>query len=183
GGAEIFDEKLRSRICKGKVSSQDWLDIHRKWHKKGKYSNATMLFGHIESREHRIDHMIRLRDLQNETGGFNAFIPLVYQRDNNFLKVANFLSGEEILKTYAISRIILQNIPHLKAYWVTTTLPLALVAQEYGADDIDGTIQKESINSAAGAKSSKGLDSEELTSLIKNAGFIPTERDSLYNEI
>ncbi len=183
GGAEIFDEALRSKICKGKVSSKDWLDIHRKWHKRGRHSNATMLFGHIESREHRIDHMIRLRDLQNETGGFNAFIPLVYQKENNFLKVENFLSAEEILKTYAISRIILQNIPHIKAYWVTTTLPLALVAQEYGADDIDGTIQKESINSAAGAKSSKGQSADELVSLIKNAGFIPTERDSLYNEL
>lgn len=183
GGAEIFDETLRKKICKGKVSSSDWLDIHRKWHQRGKHSNATMLFGHIESRAQRIDHMIRLRDLQNETGGFNAFIPLVYQKENNFLKVENFLSAEEILKTFCISRIVLQNIPHLKAYWVTTTLPLALIAQEYGADDIDGTIQKESINSAAGAKSAKGQSMEELIYLIKNAGFTPVERDSLYNTV
>ena len=183
GGAEIFDENIRNKICKGKVSSENWLKIHKLWHKRGKKSNATMLFGHIENRAHRIDHMLRLKALQEETGGFNAFIPLVYQRENNYLKVDNFLTGVEILKTVAISRIILDNIPHIKAYWPTFTLNLALVAQEYGADDIDGTIQKESIQSAAGANSKKGLDLEELIYQIKDAGFIPVERDSLYNEI
>lgn len=181
GGAELFDEKLRSKICKGKVSSEDWLKIHELWHNKNRQSNATMLFGHIEKRSHRIDHMFRLRDLQKKTGGFNAFIPLVYQKDNNFLKVENFPSAEEILKTFAISRIVLDNIPHIKAYWVTTTMQLALVAQEFGADDIDGTIQKESINSASGAASAKGQEMKELIGLIKSAGFTPTERDSLYN--
>ena len=126
GGAEIFDEKVRKRICGGKVTSQQWLDIHKLWHKNGKQSNATMLFGHVENREHRIDHMLRLRDLQDETGGFNAFIPLVYQKENNFLKVKDFLTGQEILKTMAISRILLDNIPHIKAYWVTSTVKLAL---------------------------------------------------------
>ncbi len=122
GGAEIFNEDIRDYLCKGKVSSKGWLDIHRKWHKRGKMSNATMLFGHIEKREHRVDHMIRLRELQDDTNGFNAFIPLVYQRKNNFLKVKDFLTGQEILKTYAVSRIILDNIPHIKAYWATTTI-------------------------------------------------------------
>jgi len=183
GGAEIFDEGIRNKICKGKVSSEDWLRIHELWHKRGKKSNATMLFGHIENRYHRIDHMIRLKKLQDKTGGFNAFIPLVYQRKNNFLNVRKFLTGVEILKTIAISRILLQNIPNIKAYWVTTTLNLSLVAQEYGANDIDGTIEKESINSAAGAASSKGLNLDELVALIKDSGFIPVERDSLYNEI
>ncbi len=183
GGAEIFDEEVRDFICKGKVSSDNWLDIHRKWHKRGRMSNATMLFGHIESRANRIDHIIRLRELQDETGGFNAFIPLVYQKENNFLKVSNFPTAQEILKTYAISRILLDNIPHIKAYWATSTIGLALLAQEFGADDLDGTIQKESIQSAAGANSASGMEIDEFVSLIKNSGFVPVERDSLYNEL
>lgn len=183
GGAEIFDEKIREYVCKGKVSSTDWLNIHKLWHQKGKESNATMLFGHVEERKHRIDHMLRLRDLQDETGGFNAFIPLVYQRDNNYLKVENFLSSTEILKTMAISRLMLDNFAHIKAYWATSTINLALVAQEFGADDLDGTIEKEAIQSAAGAKSAAGLKLKDFLDLITTSGFIPVERDSLYNEI
>jgi len=183
GGAEIFDEDVRDYICKGKVSSDMWLDIHRRWHQRGRMSNATMLFGHVEKREHRIDHMLRLRDLQDETGGFNAFIPLVYQRENNYLKVEEFITGQEILKTMAISRIMLDNIPHIKAYWVTSTINLALLACEFGADDLDGTIEKESINAASGAKSANGLALDQMVSLVKNAGYIPVERDSLYNEL
>ncbi len=183
GGAEIFDEEIRNRICKGKVSSENWLKIHELWHKRGRHSNATMLFGHIESRAHRIDHMLRIRDLQDKTGGFNAFIPLVYQKENNYLKVKDFPSSQEILKTIAISRLVLDNVPHIKAYWVTSTINLALVAQEFGADDLDGTIERESINSAAGANSKNGMPLEEFVGLIKNSGFIPVERDTLYNEI
>ncbi|RXJ87724.1 aminofutalosine synthase MqnE [Arcobacter sp. CECT 8985] len=183
GGAEIFDEKVRKRICGGKVTSQEWLDIHRLWHKSGKKSNATMLFGHIESRENRIDHMLRLRKLQDETGGFNAFIPLVFQTQNNYLKVKEALTGQEILKTYAIARILLDNIPNIKAYWATSTVKLALVAQEFGANDLDGTIEKESIQSAAGAKSAHGVQVEQFVDYIKNSGFTPVERDSIYNEI
>ena len=183
GGAEIFDEEVREYLCKGKVTSTQWLEIHQKWHERGRESNATMLFGHIESREHRIDHILRLRDLQDKTGGFNAFIPLVYQKENNFLKVKDFLSGQEILKTYAISRILLDNIPHIKAYWATSSIGLAVIAQEFGCDDLDGTIEKESIQSAAGANSSNGMELNEFISLIKNAGFIPVQRDSLYNEL
>ncbi len=183
GGAEIFDEKVRDTICKGKVSSDQWLEIHRLWHKRGRKSNATMLFGHIEDRSHRIDHMMRLRDLQDETGGFNTFIPLVYQRDNNYLNVKNFLSSQEILKTMAISRIVLDNFPHIKAYWVTSTINLALVAQDFGADDLDGTIEREMINSAAGAKSAHGMELKTFVDLIKNSGYRPIERDSLYREL
>jgi len=183
GGAEIFDEGVRDYICKGKVTSEQWLEIHRKWHERGKKSNVTMLFGHVEERKHRIDHMMRIRDLQDETGGFNCFIPLVYQSENNFLNVKEFITANEILKTMAISRIVLDNVPNLKAYWVTSTVNLALVAQEFGANDLDGTIEKESINSAAGAKSANGVDLEEFVHLIKESGFIPVERDSLYNEI
>ncbi|RUM66498.1 MAG: aminofutalosine synthase MqnE, partial [Sulfurospirillum sp.] len=183
GGAEIFDEKVRDYICKGKVTSDQWIDIHRKWHERGRHSNATMLFGHVEEKHHRIDHMIRLRSLQDETGGFNSFIPLVYQRENNFLNVTKFLSSQEILKTMAISRIMLDNFPHIKAYWVTSTVNLALVSQAYGADDLDGTIERESINAAAGAKSASGMPLEEFVALIKNSGYTPVERDSLYHEL
>ena len=183
GGAEIFDEKVREYLCKGKVTSEQWLEIHQKWHERGRESNATMLFGHVETRAHRIDHMLRLRDLQDKTGGFNAFIPLVYQKENNFLKVEAFPTGQEILKTYAISRIMLDNIPHIKAYCATSTINLALIAQEFGADDLDGTIEKESIQSAAGAASAQGMNLHDFVSMIKNSGFQPVERDSLYHEL
>lgn len=189
GGAEIFDEKIREELCKGKVSSNDWLKIHSLWHDRGRQSNATMLFGHIESRAHRIDHMLRIRNLQdkslakNNGGHINAFIPLVYQRENNFLDVKNFLGSVEILKTIAISRIMLDNIPHIKAYWATSTLNLALVAQDFGADDLDGTIENESIQSSAGAKSKKGQSKKDFVEMIQTASFLPVERDSLYNEI
>jgi aminodeoxyfutalosine synthase len=181
GGAEIFDETVRDYICKGKVTSQQWLEIHQKWHERGMKSNVTMLFGHVEERSHRIDHMIRIRELQDVTGGFNCFIPLVYQSENNFLNVKEYITAHEILKTMAISRIVLDNVPNLKAYWVTSTVNLALVAQEFGANDLDGTIEKESINSAAGAKSAHGVQLDEYVKLIKNSGFEPIERDSLYN--
>ena len=183
GGAEIFAEDVRDRICKGKVSSNEWLEIHKLWHNRGRKSNATMLFGHIECREDRIDHMDRLRTLQDESGGFNTFIPLVYQRENNYLKVENFLTAKEILKTYAIARIFLDNFEHIKAYWATSTINLALLAQEFGCDDLDGTIQKESIQSAAGAASANGLPLDDFVELIRNSGFTPVERDSLYNEL
>jgi len=183
GGAEIFDEKVREYLCKGKVTSDQWLEIHEKWHNKGKESNATMLFGHVETRAHRIDHMLRLRDLQDRTGGFNAFIPLVYQKENNYLKNCNFPSGQEVLKTYAIARILLDNIPNIKAYWATSTINLALIAQEFGANDLDGTIEKEAIQSAAGAKSANGMELDDFIALIKNSGFVPVERDSVYNEL
>ncbi|MEA1879057.1 MAG: aminofutalosine synthase MqnE [Campylobacterota bacterium] len=183
GGAEIFDEEVREYLCKGKVTSVQWLDIHEKWHNRGKESNATMLFGHIETRAHRIDHMIRLRDVQDRTGGFNAFIPLVYQRENNYMKNCNFPSGQEVLKTYAIARIMLDNIPNIKAYWATSTINLALIAQEFGANDLDGTIEKEAIQSAAGAKSANGMELDDFIALIKNSGFTPVERDSVYNEL
>lgn len=190
GGAEIFDEDVRRIICKGKVSSSRWLEIHNHWHQMGKMSNATMLFGHIENRVHRIDHMLRLRKIQQDVnivsarqGGFNAFIPLLYQNQNNFLDIQEQPSGQEILKTIAIARIILDNIPHIKAYWATLGMNLAVVAQEFGADDMDGTIENESIQSAGGAKSKNGVSSEDMIAQIKDAGFIPVERDSLYKEL
>lgn len=183
GGAEIFDEQIRAQICKGKVSSENWLFIHRLWHNKKRQSNATMLFGHIEKPCHRIDHMLRLRHLQDETGGFNAFIPLVWQKDNNFLKITHQLDSEEILKTIAIARLVLDNIKHIKAYWASVGLNLAIVAQEFGANDLDGTIEKESIQSAGGAKSANGTKLESFIEMIQTSNLIPVERDSLYNEI
>ncbi len=183
GGAEIFDEATRHFIAKGKVNSENWLKIHELWHKMGKKSNATMLFGHIENRAHRIDHMLRIKELQAKTGGFNAFIPLVYNTQNNFLNVPHAVTGQEILKTIAISRIVLDEMPHIKAYWVAASLNLALVAAEFGADDLDGTIQTESIISKAGADSKGGVSKKSLISHIKDAGFDPIERDSLYNEL
>ncbi|WP_104759532.1 aminofutalosine synthase MqnE [Helicobacter bizzozeronii] len=190
GGAEIFDEKVRKHICAGKVSSTRWLEIHQYWHSLGKMSNATMLFGHVESREHRLDHMLRLKNAQSpqekveaKQGGFNAFIPLLYQRDHNFLKVQRSPSAPEILKTIAIARIVLQNIPHIKAYWATLGLNLAVVAQEFGADDLDGTIEVEMIQSAGGAKSKRGVSKEDLIYQIKDACFCAVERDSLYNPL
>ena len=183
GGAEIFDEEVRKKICKGKVSSENWLKIHALWHKKGRQSNATMLYGHIEEKEHRIDHLLRLRKLQDETGGFNAFIPLVWQRDNSFLEVEKIMDSEEILKTIAISRLVLDNIKNIKAYWATMGLNLAMVAQEFGANDLDGTIEKESIQSAGGARSAKGQSLQTFIEMIKTSNLIPVERDSLYNEL
>ncbi|PAF44715.1 aminofutalosine synthase MqnE [Helicobacter sp. 11S02596-1] len=190
GGAEIFDEKIRKHICNGKVSSQKWIQIHQYWHSLGKMSNCTMLFGHIENREHRIDHMLRIKNAQQDpqiveakNGGFNAFIPLLYQKQNNYLKVEDFPSGQEILKTISIARIILQNVPHIKAYWATLSMNLALVAQEFGADDMDGTIEAEAIQSAGGAKSKSGMGKDDMVYQIKNAGFRAIERDSLYNEL
>jgi aminodeoxyfutalosine synthase len=142
-----------------------------------------MLFGHIENRAHRIDHMMRIRELQDKTGGFNAFIPLVYQTQNNYLKVERAITANEILKTMAVSRLVLDNVPNLKAYWVTSTISLALLSQEFGANDLDGTIEKESINSAAGADSANGMELDAFVGLIKDSGFKPVERDSLYNEL
>ncbi len=183
GGAEIFDEQVRAKLCKGKVSSENWLKIHELWHKKGRKSNATMLFGHIESKVHRVEHILRLRALQDRTGGFNAFIPLVWQKNNSFLPIKQQVDSEEILKTIAISRLVLDNVPHIKAYWATMGLNLALVAQEFGADDLDGTIEKESIQSAGGAKSANGTPLQTFIELIQTAGLVPVERDSLYNEV
>ncbi|TXE88456.1 aminofutalosine synthase MqnE [Campylobacter volucris] len=183
GGAEIFDEEVRKKICHGKVSSQNWLKIHKIWHEKGRLSNATMLFGHIENRTHRINHMIRLRELQDQTKGFNAFIPLVWQQDNSFITDKKPLGSVEILKTLAIARIVLDNIKNIKAYWATMGINLAMVAQDFGANDLDGTIEKESIQSAGGAKSSNGLNLKTFIEMIQSSGYVAIERDSLYNEL
>jgi aminodeoxyfutalosine synthase len=185
GGAEIFDEELRKLICDEKSSSEVWLTIHETAHRLGIASNATMLYGHIENYSHRIDHLERLRLLQDKTGGFNAFIPLKYKKSNNSMSYLGEVNIMEDLRNYAVSRIYLDNFPHIKAYWPMTGKDVAQLALSFGADDMDGTIDDTTrIYSMAGSREEKPvMTSEEICQLIREAGLIPVERDSLYNPI
>ena len=185
GGAEIFDEKVRAEICPDKGSTAEWFDVHRTAHELGIKSNATILYGHIERIEHRIDHLLRLRDLQDRTGGFNAFIPLKYRNFGNSMSEIGEVPITDDLRTLAMSRLILDNVPHIKAYWVmygksTTELSLA-----FGADDIDGTIDDSTkIYSMAGAADTRPMMTiEEIERMCAAAGFRAVERDTHYNEI
>ena len=185
GGAEIFDEKVRARICNEKTSSAMWLTIHETAHKTGLPSNATMLYGHIESYAERIDHMERLRSLQDRTGGFNAFIPLKFKKENNSMSDLGEVSIIEDLRNYAVARIYLDNIPHIKAYWPMMGRNGAQYSLSFGADDLDGTIEDTTkIYSMAGAEDQNpSMTTEEICSMIRDAGFEPVERDSLYNPV
>lgn len=182
GGAEIFSGSVRAKLCPEKISGDRWLEIHRTAHLLGIPTNATMLYGHLESYEDRVDHLLKLRKLQDETGGFQAFIPLSYHPDNTDIGGTG-ASGIEDLKTIGISRIFLDNIPHIKAYWIMLGEKLAQVSLLFGADDLEGTVLEERITHAAGARSSEGLTPEEIIRLIRRAGRIPVERDSLYNQV
>ena len=182
GGAEIFNEKTRDRLCPEKIPAERWLEIHRTAHKLGIKTNATMLYGHIESYEDRVEHLLKLRDLQAETGGFQAFVPLPYHPENTHI-ATRYPSGIDDLKTIAVSRLILNNIPHIKAYWIMLGEKLTQVALCFGADDIDGTVIEERITHSAGALTEEGLPRERLVELIKRAGRIPVERDALYNVV
>ncbi|MBK9272159.1 MAG: CofH family radical SAM protein [Saprospiraceae bacterium] len=182
GGAEIFDEQIRDEIAGGKCSSEEWLRIHRIWHDLGMKSNATILYGHIESYAHRIDHMERLRQLQDQTGGFQTFIPLKFRnKDNQMSHIAEGSLGED-LKNYAVSRIYLDNFPHLKSYWPMLGRQFAQLSMSFGVNDVDGTIDDSTkIYSMAGSEEqSPSMTTQELVSLIKLAGKIPIERDTLY---
>jgi len=185
GGAEIFDEELRKMICDEKSSSDLWLTIHETAHTSGIPSNATMLYGHIENFGHRIDHMERLRKLQDKTGGFNAFIPLKYKKTNNSMSYLGEVSLIEDLRNYAVSRIFLDNFPHIKAYWPMIGKESARLSLSFGADDMDGTIDDTTrIYSMAGSEEEKpAMTTDEICHLIRQAGFVPVERDSLYNPI
>ncbi len=185
GGAEIFDSELRSKICPDKGSTQVWLEMHRTAHKLGIKSNATILYGHMETLQHRIDHLERLRTLQDETGGFNAFIPLKYRNFNNSMSQLGEVSIVEDMKMLAMSRIYLDNIPHIKSYWVMYGRDTTEMALAFGADDIDGTIDDSTkIYSMAGAEDKRPrMNIEQMEQLIRRAGFRPTERDTHYNEI
>lgn len=185
GGAEIFDEEIRTKICPEKASASTWLSIHESAHEMGISSNATMLYGHLESYDNRVDHLNRLRELQDKTGGFNAFIPLKYKMANNAMAYLGEVSILEDLKNYAVSRIFLDNIKHIKAYWPMSGREVAQISLSFGADDLDGTINDTTkIYSMAGAKEGNPCISvDEISSLITAAGFIPVERDSLYQKI
>lgn len=185
GGAEIFDEELRKKICNEKTSSEMWLSIHETAHRIGLPSNATMLYGHIETYAHRIDHLERLRQLQDRTTGFNAFIPLKYKKANNSMSYLGEVSTIEDLRNYAVSRIYLDNFPHIKAYWPMIGKEVAQVSLSFGADDLDGTIDDTTrIYSMAGAEDKNpAMSTDEICSIIRTAGFEPVERDSLYNFI
>lgn len=185
GGAEIFAPRVRERICPDKPTGEEWLDFHMQAHRMGLPSNATMLYGHVEGYEDRVDHLCRLREAQDLTGGFMAFIPLKYRAANNSLSSIGEVSTLEVLRNYAVSRIMLDNIPHLKAYWPMLGKGDAALALQFGADDLDGTIQNSTkIYSMAGAEDNQPSSSElELRSFITRAGFTPFERDSCYRII
>src|SRR4051795_9908431 len=183
GGAEIFHPEVRDQICGAKASTETWLEVHRTAHRLGLHSNATMLYGHIEKPRHRIDHMIRLRTLQDETGGFQTFIPLAFHPDNSRMDDLPKPSGVMDLKTMAVSRLMLDNFPHIKAYWVMLGIKTAQVALSFGADDIDGTVVHETIYHAAGAETPQEVSVAEIERLIREAGRVPVERDTLYHRV
>jgi aminodeoxyfutalosine synthase len=178
GGAEILVPEVREKICGEKESTEEWLAVHRVAHKLGIPTNATMLFGHVESLEHRVQHLSMLRDLQSETAGFLAFLPLVFLPQNNALGrvVKNKASEEDILRTIAVSRLFLNNVPHIKAYWVQLGVETALKALHCGASDLDGTVMEERISRSAGANSPGGMSAECLQGLIVKQGLVPVER-------
>jgi aminodeoxyfutalosine synthase len=182
GGAEILAHKVRQRLCPEKISADRWLEIHKTAHTLGIKTNATMLYGHIESLEDRIRHLSMLRALQDETGGFQAFIPLSYHATNTNIGNST-ASGIDDLKTIAISRIFLDNIPHIKAYWIMLGEKLSQVALLFGADDLEGTVLEEKITHSAGAISAESISKEELIYLIKKTGKVPVQRDSFYNHL
>ena len=183
GGAEIFAPDIRPQIAKGKETAEEWASVHRTWHELGGRSTCTMLFGHVESLTDRIDHLRRLRELQDETGGFTGFIPLPFQPENNPVPVEHPPSGFDILRTIAVSRAYLDNIDHVTAYWVGLGLPLAQVALSYGADDLHGTIEEEHIFHMAGANSPQAQTTAAMVQAIREAGRVPVERNTFYEPI
>ncbi len=182
GGAEILGQEVRDKICPEKISGRRWLEVTEEVHNHGLKTNATMLFGHVEDYADRVEHMHLLRELQDRTGGFQAFIPLAFQPDNTRVPGAKGVSGVDALKTLAIARIYLDNFQHIKAYWVMLGLKIAQVALCFGVNDLDGTVIEEQIGHDAGADSPQVLSMERLIAMIRKAGKIPVERDTLYNE-
>jgi len=183
GGAEIFSEGVRRIICDHKIDGDEWLETARTAHQLGLKSNCTMLYGHIESEEDRVDHLIRLRNLQDETSGFQTFIPLAFHPDNTPLHHLPKTTGFDDLRNIAVARLMLDNIPHIKAYWIMMTERIAQIAQRFGADDIDGTVVEEKIYHDAGATTSQSLRRSDLLRLIRMAGREPLERDTLYRPV
>ena len=183
GGAEIFAERVRRKICHDKCGTERYLDIHKLAHTMGMRTNVTMLYGHIETREERVDHMLRARALQDETSGFQAFIPLAFHPDNNQMRKLPAPSATETLRVHAVSRLMLDNIPHVKAFWIATGVEVAQVALWFGVDDLDGTVQEEKIYHMAGARTPEAMTTSAIRRLIRIAGRDPVERDTLYNVV
>ena len=183
GGAEIFDPVVRDRICRGKETAEEWLDVHRTWHRMGGRSTCTMLFGHVETTAHRVDHLRRLRELQDETGGFSGFVPLPFVPETTALAHLRSPSAFEQLRNLAVSRIYLDNIDHITAYWVGMGLSLAQVALSYGVDDLHGTIMDEKIFHMAGAGTPRQQTADALERVIREAGRQPMQRNSVYERI
>jgi aminodeoxyfutalosine synthase len=183
GGAEILNHRIREAVCPGKANAEEWLGIMRTAHDLGIKSNATMLYGHIETIEERVDHLLTLRALQDETGGFQSFIPLPFHPQNTQLTGFKKPIAFENLKMLAVSRLVLDNFPHIKAFWIMLGLKVAQLSLLFGVDDLDGTVVEEKITHAAGAETNQSISREELLDLIFETGRIPVERDTLYNLI
>lgn len=183
GGAEILDDDLRRWLCPHKANSEEWLRVHRIAHRLGLKTNATMLYGHIESVEQRVGHLLKLRALQDEYQGFQAFIPLPFLPENTRMDYIKRTSAIDDIKTMAIARLLLDNFPHIKAFWIMLGIDVAQLALNFGADDLDGTVHEEKIMHAAGAETARGMQKSEIIDIIKITGFQPVERDTLYNVI
>jgi len=183
GGAEIFHPRVRKIICDHKVSGQMWLSIAKKAHRAGLRTNATMLYGHVETEEERVDHLMKLRELQDETGGFVTFIPLAFHPENTALSHIPHPSGYADLRNIAVARLMLDNFEHIKAYWIMLSPAIAQIAQRFGASDLDGTVAEEKIYHDAGARTSQFTPHAELERLIRAAGRVPVERDTAYNRV
>lgn len=183
GGAEIFHPEVREQICEHKADSSKWFEIHRTAHQMGIRSNCTLLYGHVEKPFHRVDHLVRLRELQDETGGFQTFIPLAFHPENTGLSHIKKPSALDDLRTMAVSRLMLDNIDHMKAYWIMLGIATAQTALAYGADDLDGTVRHELIYHDAGATTPQMLSVDDIKALIVEAGREPIERDTLYRRV
>ncbi|MBL7049234.1 MAG: aminofutalosine synthase MqnE [Nitrospira sp.] len=183
GGAEIFSPQVRKKICPEKITGHRWLQVMQAAHETGIRTNATMLYGHLEKDVHRVDHLLKLRDLQDKTGGFQAFIPLAFHPKNTSIEGAAYTSGIDDIKTIAISRLFLDNFDHIKAYWIMLGKKIAQLALTFGADDLDGTIIEEKITQSAGALSGMAMTQTELVNMIEKAGKVAVERDSFYKPI
>ena len=183
GGAEIFAQETRDKICPGKIDADEWFDIHWQAHQLSIPSNVTMLYGHIETLEDRVDHLIRIREGQTRSGGFVTFIPLAFHPENTRLAYVPSTSGLTDLRCIAVSRLMLDNIPHIRAYWIMLGLKTAQIALNFGADDIHGTVTEEKITHMAGASSPQSVSVDQISRLIQEAGRNPVERDTLYNEV
>jgi aminodeoxyfutalosine synthase len=183
GGAEIFNTAVRNTLCAEKISGDRWIEVIKAAHQSGLKSNATMLYGHIETHGHRIDHLLRLRELQDDTGGFQAFIPLSFHSQNTEIKKSAYTTGFDDLKTLAISRLMLDNFDHIKAYWVMLGEKIAQVSLSFGVDDLDGTVAEERITRAAGGTTDGSMTKDDIVYLIKQAGRTPVERDTVYHVV